>query len=121
MGIVMSCVFLLGVGVTWQIRVTLGRSLSEQLDQRAVSIARDVAARRTDLILTNNIYALYELARATMENNPEVRYVFFLDPQGRLVVHTFGGGFPEPGVRPRPHPLSHEKGRETGRGQVEED
>lgn len=94
MGIVMTCVFLLGVGVTWQIRVTLGRSLSEQLDQRAVSIARDVAARSTDLILTNNIYALYELARSAMENNPEVRYIFFLDPQGRLMVHTFGGGFP---------------------------
>jgi signal transduction histidine kinase len=94
MGIVLGLVLLLGLGVTFQIRASLSRTLADQLDKQAISIARDVAARSTDLILTNNTFALYELLRDTVDNNQDVRYVFILDPSGEVLVHTFGDRFP---------------------------
>lgn len=94
LGIVLGLVIILGIGVTLQVRLVLTRTLSEQLREQSVSIARDVAARSTDLILVNDLYALSQLLRDTQANNPDVRYAFVLDPQGRVLAHTFSGGFP---------------------------
>ncbi len=94
MGIVLSLVLLLGAGVTIQVRATMARTLSRELDQRAVSITRDLAARAADLILTNNLYALHELLRDTAANNDDLRYAFVLDVEGRVLVHSFDLGVP---------------------------
>lgn len=95
MGIVLGLVLLFGLGVTLQVRAALTRSSIHELEIRGVSIARDMSARSTDLILTNNIFALYELLRDTVENNEDVRYAFILDPGGDVLVHSFGSGFPQ--------------------------
>jgi signal transduction histidine kinase len=68
--------------------------MTEQLREQSVSIGRDVAARSTDLILVNDLYALSQLLHDTQTNNPDVRYAFVLDPQGRVLAHTFSSGFP---------------------------
>lgn len=94
-GLVVGSLILLGTWVSFHTRETLQVSLTQQLDERAVSIARDLAARSTDLILTNNAFTLHQLARDTLENNKDVRYVFILDPLGRILAHTFGEVFPE--------------------------
>jgi len=94
MGIVLGLVLLLGVGVTIQVRATMTSTLSRELDQRAVSIARDLAARSTDLILTNNLFALHELLHDTVRNNDDLRYAFVLDVEGRVLIHSFDLGVP---------------------------
>ncbi|GFP21560.1 hypothetical protein HKBW3S06_00787 [Candidatus Hakubella thermalkaliphila] len=104
MGIILGLVLLLGLGVTFQIRASLSRTLADQLDKQAISITRDVAARSTDLILTNNTFALYELLRDTVDNNQDVRYVFILDPSGEVLVSTFGDRFPPDLLKANPVP-----------------
>ena len=94
MGIVLGLVLLLGLGITWQVRTSMTATLTAQLDQRGVSIARDLAARSTDLILINNTYALYGLLKDTLHNNADLRYAFVLDPNGHVLVHSFDQGFP---------------------------
>ena len=94
MGIVLGLVLLLGLGITWQVRTSTTATLTEQLDQRGISIDRDLAARSTDLILINNSYALYGLLKDTLLNNADLRYAFILDPSGRVLVHSFDQGFP---------------------------
>src|SRR3972149_3423156 len=94
MGIVLAMVLLLGCAVTIVVRVYLTHILEEQLAQRSISIARDLSARSTDLLLTNNTFALFELLRDTVENNEDVRYAFVLDKQGSIVAATFGQSFP---------------------------
>jgi len=94
MGIVLGLVFLLGVGVTLQVRTVLTRTLSEELEQRGISIARNLAARSTDLILTNDLFGLHELLRDTVENNADLRYAFLLDTEGHVLVHSFTRGVP---------------------------
>lgn len=94
LGIVLALVLLLGLTVTAQVRAMLTQAMDAQLEEQAVSVARDVAARATDLILINNAYALYQLLQDTKANNPNVRYAFIVAPDGQVLAHTFGAGFP---------------------------
>lgn len=95
LGIVLSLMLLLGLGVTLQVRAQLIRSLETRLQEQSVSLARDIAARAADLILINDLFGLHQLLEDTRANNLDVRYAFILDPQGVPIVHTFGSGFPE--------------------------
>src|SRR5512135_3297882 len=84
LGMVLAMVLLLGAGVTLQVRSTLAYVMAENLRDQSVSIARDVAARSADPILINDLFTLQQLLRDTQANNPDVRYAFVLDPQGRV-------------------------------------
>jgi signal transduction histidine kinase len=95
LGIVLSMVLLLGVGITLQVRAVFHDSLVKRLEEQGISIARDLAARATDLILINDLYALHRLLVETKVNNPDVRYAFVADESGTVIAHTFGRGFPE--------------------------
>ncbi|MDE3113490.1 MAG: HAMP domain-containing protein [Chloroflexota bacterium] len=94
MGIVLGLVLVLGLGITWQVRQQLEATLTSELELRGRSIAADLAARGVDHILTNDLYALHELASDAVADQPDVRYVFVLDPAGQVLVHTFGDRFP---------------------------
>ena len=94
MGIVLALVVLLGVGVTVQVRGVLSQALEQRLQEQSVSVARDVAARATDLILINDLFSLHQLLVETQVNNPDVRYAFVTDMDGNVLAHTFGSGFP---------------------------
>jgi signal transduction histidine kinase len=94
MGIVLGLVLLLGFGIIWQVRISMTAALTARLHERGVSIARDLAARSADLILINNTYALHELVQDTLSNNSDLRYVFLLDANGRVLVHSFANGIP---------------------------
>ncbi|NOZ29995.1 MAG: HAMP domain-containing protein [Chloroflexi bacterium] len=94
LGIVLAMVVFPGLMVTFQVRSRLVYTLREQLRQQSISVARDVAARSADLVLINDLYALNRLLRDTQAHNPDVRYIFVMDPGGRVLAHTFDGGFP---------------------------
>lgn len=94
LGIVLGLVLLLGGSITLQVRAILLDVAIQQLQEQSVSLARDLAARSTDPLLINDWYDVLELLRETQANNPDVRYVFILNPQGDIVAHTFVGGFP---------------------------
>jgi signal transduction histidine kinase len=94
MGIVLVLILILGLGVTFQIRSSLAETLTDELEKHGVSIARDLAARSTDLILTNNDFDLYQLLRSVAESKEDVRYAFIVGPDGNVLSHTFSSGFP---------------------------
>ncbi len=94
LGIVLSLMLLLGLGVTFQVRSLLEQTLRERLEEQSLSIAHDLSARSTDLILINDVYGLHELLQDTLQNNTDVRYAFIVDREGRVIAHTFGQGFP---------------------------
>lgn len=94
LGMVLGLVALLGITATLQVRVMFTRTLDLRLQEQSISITRDLAARATDLILTNNIYALHQLLRDTQANNADVRYAFVVSERGEVLAHTFGDGFP---------------------------
>lgn len=94
LGIALGLTLLFGSAVILYVRASLDASLTHELEDKGTSIASDLAARSTDLILTNNLFALHELLRDTLENNSDVRYAFILDREGNVVIHSFAGGLP---------------------------
>lgn len=89
LGIVLGLTLLFSTAVILYVRVSLDQSLTRALDDKGTSVASALAARSTDLILTNNLFALHELVRETLENNADVQYAFILDHDGNVVVHSF--------------------------------
>lgn len=94
LGIVLGLVLLFGIGITIQVRSALAATMNTQMGEQCVSVTRDVAARAADLILLNDLFALHQLLEDTASNNANVQYAFILDPQGRVLAHTFGDLFP---------------------------
>jgi signal transduction histidine kinase len=93
-GITLAMMGLLGVVLTGQVRVTMARVLTGELQQRGISIAHSFAYHSADLILADDLDGLYELTRHTVLNNEDVQYAFVLDPQGAVLSHSFDDGFP---------------------------
>ncbi|WP_322489967.1 ATP-binding protein [Chloroflexus sp.] len=94
LGIVLGLVTLMGIVVTIEVRLLLEHTLTNQAYERSTAIARDVAARATDLVLMRDYYGLFRLLRDTQVNNPDLRYAFVMDSEGTIIAHTFGAGFP---------------------------
>lgn len=95
LGIVLALTIVLGLGVTWQVRIVMQRVFTSELENRGVSVAGDLAARSVDPILLNDSYALYQLLIETVANHPDTLYAFVVDTSGHVLAHTFGnGGFP---------------------------
>jgi hypothetical protein len=70
MGIVVALALLLGVGVAVQVRTVFLHALEERLQEQSISVARDVAARATDMILVNDLFALLPTARRDAQQQP---------------------------------------------------
>lgn len=94
MGIVLVLVFLSGFAATVEIRSNMRETMQNELQDRGISMARDIAARSVDLILTNNQFALHALLEETLANNNDILYAFIEGPRGEILAHTFEGGFP---------------------------
>ncbi|GAB4471265.1 MAG: HAMP domain-containing protein [Anaerolineales bacterium] len=94
LGIVLGLVILLGLGITVQVRQALTRTMAAQLAEQSVSVARDLAARSTDLILLNDLFALHRLLEETKANNQNVVYAFLLDTNSQVLASTYGEAFP---------------------------
>ena len=95
LGIVLGLVLLLGFTVTLQVRQLLAQTMYAQLEEQAIAIARDLAARSTDPILINNLYSLQQLMVDTQTAHPSVRYAFAVGTDGYILAHTFDMGFPQ--------------------------
>lgn len=95
MGLAAGPILLLAVMVILHVRSDYQRIFGGELQEWGKTIGLSLASRSRDLILTNNLFALYAMAKETVTKNPDVRYVFITDPLGEILVHTFEGGFPE--------------------------
>ncbi|CAA7601465.1 Two component system, signal transduction histidine kinase [Acididesulfobacillus acetoxydans] len=94
MGIILLVVLIFGGIAIWQVRQSAVATFRRQLDSQGISAAQDVAASSVDYIYTNNVFGLYQLVEETLKYNKDVRYVFILSPNGRVLISSFGQGVP---------------------------
>lgn len=92
LGIVLALTAVLGLGVTWQVRVVMDQVFMDELVNRGMSVASDLAARGVEPILLNDLYALHQLVNETVGNNPDALYAFVTDDTGTVLAHTFPDG-----------------------------
>ncbi|WP_376792666.1 ATP-binding protein [Thermoflexus sp.] len=102
LGMVLGVILLLGLAVTLQVRSQLAGRLRQGLEERGLALARDLAEDATDLILTQNLFGLYQQLRNTLETNPDVRYIFIVSPQGEVLAHSFPHRVPSDLLRVNP-------------------
>jgi signal transduction histidine kinase len=94
MAIVLLLVLGLGSWSASQAYLATRESLHTYLERTGVSIARAVAARSEDYILTNNLYQLHMLVTDTLANNPDVGYLFILGSEDQVVASSFSLSLP---------------------------
>ncbi|MEE8346448.1 MAG: GAF domain-containing protein [Dehalococcoidia bacterium] len=87
-------ILLLGLGGTFHARYSLANISRDQLVKRGEAIGSDIAAHSENMILTDDVFGLYELVNTTLVNNDDVRYILIVDDQGEPLVHSFPEGPP---------------------------
>ena len=79
----------LGLAGTLHARVTLGNELRGQLVQRGTTAASGISSRSEEALLTNDVFALYEMINAAVINDQDVHYVFITDSSAALLTHAY--------------------------------
>ncbi|MBL0714087.1 MAG: PAS domain S-box protein, partial [Desulfosarcina sp.] len=72
----------------------VSRVLSSEHRNRGMALASNLAARSGDAILALDFLRLKSLISEIMETTDDMLYAFIQDGQGRVLTHTFTGGFP---------------------------
>ncbi|MBI5624666.1 MAG: HAMP domain-containing protein [Elusimicrobia bacterium] len=91
----------------------------EELVRRGYAIADTLLEPSQNLLLTEDSFALQQVLQSSLSRHHDVRYAFVADAEGRVVSHTFMGGFPkgldravllDPGEASRSRPVRTEEG-----------
>jgi signal transduction histidine kinase len=93
LGMTIGLVVLMALTSTIFLREILVVKLSEDLDRRAISIASDLSSRSMNYTILKDILGLHHLLRDTMQNNPDIEYIFVVDQSSNVLIHTFGRDF----------------------------
>jgi len=83
-------ILLLGVIAVTYARNDIRRILGTELERRGEAIARNLASNSIDPLLTDDLYALYELVNRTKVSDADIRYILIINPEGAVRVSTFG-------------------------------
>jgi signal transduction histidine kinase len=101
LGMTAGLVMAVGGAATVLLHTELERGLSAELRSRGLALARELASRSEDLILTDRRFELFDLLRGAVASNLDVRYAFVTDARGRPVAHSFERGVPPDLLRVR--------------------
>lgn len=92
---VTAVVLLLSLAAGIHIHGFASRVFVQELQLKGTAIARSLAERSAEAVLTEDWWQLHRLAQATLRSDADVSYVFVMDEHGRVVAHTFAHGFPQ--------------------------
>ncbi|MEE8386231.1 MAG: HAMP domain-containing protein, partial [Dehalococcoidia bacterium] len=84
----------LGLAGTLHARLTLSGFSQDELERRALALSLDIESHASELLLTNDVYGLYNRINEVVLNNDDVRYVIVFDAEGNVRASTFPKGLP---------------------------
>lgn len=87
-GMVIIVVFMVTIISLIVVRMSITNTLTLQIEDRAKSISSDIASRSVDPLLTHNIFALQSLITDTLNSYQDIEYIFILNKEGEVVVHS---------------------------------
>lgn len=87
-------IMLLGALTAIFVQMSLTKTLSEELNERGQVISRNLAASSVESILIEDTVNLHRLIENIKKTENDVRYIYITDAQGKVLAHTFDGGFP---------------------------
>jgi|UniRef100_A0A7V6A214 two-component system NtrC family sensor kinase len=71
-----------------------GNAMLEEIKKRGLSLGLSVAGRCADPMLALDFLRLKNMVDEVKESSDDIVYVFIQDKRGRVLSHTFKGGFP---------------------------
>ncbi len=92
---VVSCITiiaLLFIAISYSI---FSKTLKKGLLQKGITITNNLALRTTDMVLIEGNLTLGDMVFETLKNNDDIKYIFILNSNDNIIVHTFKDGFPE--------------------------
>lgn len=92
--VAMGLVVLLGVAVTTVILPRVRDASRDEFRKTALIIAKAVASDATAALTTEDHLALRSRMMTYRQADEDVAYIFICDPQGNVLLHTFGQTFP---------------------------
>jgi two-component system NtrC family sensor kinase len=99
-----TLVLLFGSINLYWVRREMTKTLTGELEKRALHVAQSVALQALDAFLVEDRLALKRLVEETRSLDKEIAYIFLVSPSGELVAHTFEGGFPVGLLKANPLP-----------------
>ncbi len=87
-------IMLLGVLTTIFVQISLTKTLSEELRERGQVISRNLATSIIESILIEDTVYVHRLVENTKKTEKDVKYIYITDARGKVLAHTFEGGFP---------------------------
>lgn len=94
---VLASVFIiltLGLATTLIVHAVLEKTLTKELKERGTVITRDLAANSIEAVLTEDIVVLRRLISNAKEVEEGIAYIYIVNSEGKIMVHSFDGGFP---------------------------
>ncbi|HEY5995975.1 MAG TPA: HAMP domain-containing protein, partial [Candidatus Deferrimicrobiaceae bacterium] len=90
----MAAVVVMSGGLSAILGTRMNSALREEHANKARALAMNLATNAEEPILIDSRVNLSSLLAASREGDPEIVYAFVLDRQGKIIGHTFKGGFP---------------------------
>ncbi len=87
-------VVLLDIIVVIFVRNHLSNTLRAEYIVKGHNMAVNLAARSEHFVLTDELVSLLQLVKDLKDSDVDITYAYVVDRKGRVLVHTFGGGFP---------------------------
>lgn len=94
LGLALALILLFGAVTIYKVQVALSENFDAFLREESRFVATELSYQSHDYLLINDAYGLTQMLRNTVQNRPDLRYVFVRNAAGQVVAHTFEGGFP---------------------------
>ena len=94
LGLALGLILLFGAVTIYKVQVALSENFDAFLREESRFVATELSYQSHDYLLINDVYGLTQMLRNTVQNRPDLRYVFVRNAAGQVVAHTFEGGFP---------------------------
>jgi PAS domain S-box-containing protein len=91
---IVGLLVLFGLVVIIFAKTVLYENLLGKLEERGISIARNMAANSINPVLTEKFFDIEMMALDLMKSEEDIEYIFVLDNKGKVLTHTFDRGFP---------------------------
>ena len=107
LGLALTLILLFGAVSIYKVQAALSEHFDAFLREESSFVATELSYQSHDYLLINDMYGLTQMLRNTVQNRPDLRYVFVRNGAGQVVAHTFEGGFPTdllkttPGLSPQ--------------------
>lgn len=94
LGLALALILLFGAVTIYKVQAALSENIDAFLREESRFVATELSYQSHDYLLINDVYGLTQMLRNTVQNRPDLRYVFVRNAEGQVVAHTFEGGFP---------------------------